>query len=185
MVTLTDSLVSASSRPLTVRCRPDLTSRKQLYHGSPYWIVKEPIGLNYFRFQEEEFAILQMLDGKTSLDEIKEKYEARFPPGKISVEEIARFVGNLFQSGLLMADVEGQGKQLIIRKEERQHKQLMATLSNVLAIRFKGIDPERLLNWLHPKTRWFFTTTAVTICLTLGMAAFQATCLHVHTQMII
>ena len=22
---------------------------------------------------------------------------------------------------------------------------------NVLAIRFKGIDPERLLNWLYPK----------------------------------
>jgi len=171
MITLTDSLVSASSRPLSVRCRPDLTSRKQLYHGTPYWIVKEPIGLNYFRFQEEEFSILQMLDGETSLDTIKQQYEAKFPPGKISVEEIARFVGNLFQSGLLMADVQGQGKQLIVRKEEKQHKQLIATLSNVLAIRFKGIDPERLLNWLYPKTRWFFSSTAVAICLTLGLAA--------------
>ena len=171
MVTLSDSLVSASSRPLSVRCRPDLTSRKQFYHGSPYWIVKEPVGLNYFRFQEEEFAILQMLDGQTSLDEIKEKYESQFPPGKISVEEIARFVGNLFQSGLLMADVGGQGKQLITRREERQRKQLLATLSNVLAIRFKGIDPERLLNWLYPKTHWLFSPITVGLCLTLGFAA--------------
>ena len=82
MITLADSLVSASSRPLNTRCRPDLTFRKQRYHGNPYWIVKEPVGLNYFRFQEEEFAILKMLDGKTSLDEIKQRYESLFPPGK-------------------------------------------------------------------------------------------------------
>jgi hypothetical protein len=29
---------------------------------------QEPVGLNYFRFHEEEFAILQMLDGHTSLE---------------------------------------------------------------------------------------------------------------------
>jgi putative peptide zinc metalloprotease protein len=172
MVTLADSLVSASSRPLNIRCRPDLTSRKQRYHGSPYWIVKEPVGLNYFRFQEEEFSILQMLDGKTSLDDIKHRYESLFPPGKITVEEIARFIGNLFQSGLLMADVTGQGIQLIQRKEERHRKQLLATLSNVLAIRFKGIDPERILNWLYPKTRWFFSQTTVLLCLSLALCAF-------------
>ncbi len=172
MITLADSLVSASSRPLNIRCRPDLTFRKQRYHGNPYWIIKEPVGLNYFRFQEEEFAILKMLDGKTSLDEIKQRYESLFPPGKITVEEIARFIGNLFQSGLLMADVSGQGMQLVHRKEERHRKQLMATLSNVLAIRFKGIDPERILNWLYPKTSWFFSKTTVLLCLSLAVAAF-------------
>ena len=34
--------------------------------------------MNYFRFQEEEYAILQMLDGQISLDEIKERFEAEF-----------------------------------------------------------------------------------------------------------
>ena len=55
-----------------MRVRPDLTAERQRYQGRVYMVVKDPIGLNYFRFQEEEFAILNMLDGEVSLDEIKE-----------------------------------------------------------------------------------------------------------------
>ncbi len=171
MISLADSLVSASSRPLAVRRRPDLVSKRQHYQGTSYWIVKEPIGLNYFRFQEEEFAIMNMVDGHTSLDQIKQRYEAQFPPSKITVEELARFVGNLFQSGLLMADVPGQGDQLKKRAEEKRRKQMVATVSNVLAIRFKGIDPERLLNWLNPKVGWLFSRPAVICGLSLMLTA--------------
>ena len=76
MATLAESLVSTTSRRLALRMRPDLLVRKHRYHGEGYWVVKEPVGLNYFRFHEEEFAILQMLDGESSLDSIKERFEA-------------------------------------------------------------------------------------------------------------
>ena len=75
MVSLHDSLVSSSARKLPIRKRPDLSARKQQYQGRTYWVVKDPVGLNYYRFQEEEYAILQMLDGETSLDEIKDRFE--------------------------------------------------------------------------------------------------------------
>ncbi len=171
MISLADSLVSAASRPLAIKRRTDLTARRQYYLGTSYWIVKEPVGLNYFRFQEEEYAILNMLDGRTSLDEIKDRYEAEFPPGKISVEEIARFVGNLYQSGLLVADVAGQGDQLKKAGGQKRRKQIIGAFSNVLAVRFKGIDPDRFLIWLYPKVRWFFTKTALAICLTMAAIA--------------
>ena len=64
MPTLADSLVSSSARPLAIRKRPDLEVTKQRYQGRQFWIVKDPVGLNYFRFQEEEFAILNWLDGQ-------------------------------------------------------------------------------------------------------------------------
>jgi putative peptide zinc metalloprotease protein len=67
MATLADSLVSSASRSLTMRTRPDLQSKRQRYHGRTFWVVKEPVGLNYFRFHEEEYAILEMLDGNSSL----------------------------------------------------------------------------------------------------------------------
>ena len=59
MPTLHDSLVSSSARALPMRMRPDLTATQQRYQGRLYWVVKEPVGLHYFRFQEEEYAILQ------------------------------------------------------------------------------------------------------------------------------
>ncbi len=102
--TLADSLVSSSSRKLPIRVRPDLAARRQRYQGRIYWVVKEPVGLNYFRFEEEEFAILQMLDGETSLDEIAERFEAEFPPQKIRAEELQQFIGMLHRSGLVIAD---------------------------------------------------------------------------------
>ena len=52
MVTLADSLVSSSARALPMRMRPDLSARQQRYLGQVYWVVKEPVGLHYFRFQE-------------------------------------------------------------------------------------------------------------------------------------
>ena len=82
MPTLHDSLVSSSARKLPMRMRPDLTATQQRYQGRLYWVVKEPVGLQYYRFQEEEYAILQMLDGQSSLDEIKERFEAAVPAAK-------------------------------------------------------------------------------------------------------
>ena len=63
MVTLHDSLVSSSARKLSVVQAARPGRRRQHYLGRSYWVVKDPLGLQYFRFQEEEFAILQMLDG--------------------------------------------------------------------------------------------------------------------------
>ena len=161
MATLADSLVSSSARPVALRKRPDLTARKQTYQGQVYWVIKEPVGLNYFRFQEEEFAILEMLDGKTSLDEIKKRFEAQFPPQKITLGELHHFIGTLHQSGLVIANVPGQGHQLKKRRDERRRKELLSALTNILAIQFKGIDPDRLLNRIYPWVRWFFTRTAL------------------------
>ncbi|HVX64121.1 MAG TPA: hemolysin D [Pirellulales bacterium] len=173
MATLADSLVSSSARKLAMRMRPDLSARQHRYQGRVYWVIKEPVGLNYFRFQEEEYAILQMLDGRSSLDDIKAEFEARFPPQKIGVEELQQFIGMLHRSGLIIANVPGQGKQLKLRRDERWRKEWLNKLSNILSIRFKGIDPDRILNWLHPKLKWMYTRTAVFCCALLALSALS------------
>ena len=88
MVSLADSLVASSSRPLGLRVRPDLSARRQRYQGRSYWVVKEPVGLRYFRFQEEEYAVLQMLDGPTSLEDVKQRFETEFAPHKITYQDL-------------------------------------------------------------------------------------------------
>ncbi len=171
MATLADSLVSSSSRRLPIRKRPDLSARRQRYQGRIYWVVKEPVGLNYFRFEEEEFAILNMLDGESSLDEIVERFEAEFPPQTIRVEELQQFIGMLHKSGLVITAAPGQGVQLRKRRSEKRRKELIGTFTNVLAIRFKGFDPERLLNRMYPYVRWFFSKPMTIINLTVALLA--------------
>ncbi len=173
MVSLADSLVSASSRVLTLKKRPDISARKQRYLGKTYWIVKDPVGLKYYRFQEEEYAILNMLDGTVSLDDVKKQFEAEYPPQKIKLEELQSFLGQLHQSGLILTSVNGQGRQLFKRRKERRRKELLQASTNILAIKFKGIDPERLLNWLYPKVAWIFNPVTVFCCVLLMIAALS------------
>ena len=173
MATLADSLVSSSARKLSVRVRADLSAKQQRYHGRSYWVVKEPVGLNYFRFQDEEYAILNMIDGTRSLDEIKDEFEAEFPPQKITLEELQQFLGQLHRSGLIVANVPGQGRELRKRRDEKRRKELLGAFTNILCIRFKGIDPERILNWLYPKVAWFFSTTMFVCCMMMAMLALS------------
>ncbi len=171
MASLADSLVSSSSRPLRVRVRPDLAAKRQRYQGRAYWVVKDPVGLQYYRFEEEEFAILQMLDGHASLEEIALDFEREFPPQTIRPEELLQFIGMLHRSGLVITDSPGQGVELKKLGDEKRHKQFVGSISNVLSVRFKGIDPDRLLTWLHGYFGWFFSKTCTILSLTLALSA--------------
>src|SRR5262245_34382697 len=171
MATLADSLVSSSSRKLPIRKRPDLRARKHRYQGRIYWVVKDPVGLQYYRFEEEEFAILQMLDGQSSLDDIAARFERDFPPQTIRTEELQQFIGMLHRSGLVITDAAGQGQQLVKRRDERVMQQRLATLANILSLRFKGVDPERFFNFIYPYIRWFFTVQALVCCILLALSA--------------
>lgn len=158
---------------MPIRVRPDLEAKKQRYQGQVYWVVKDPVALQYFRFEEEEYAILTMLDGVSSLDEIAEQFERTFPPQTIKVEELQQFVGTLHRSGLVITDSPGQGDQLKKRRDERIGKELQQKFTNILSIRFKGFDPEWILNALYaiPPVRWFFSGTCFFFCCLLCLSA--------------
>lgn len=171
MTTMADSLVNSAMRPLKLRRRPDLESRRHKYHGRSYWVVKEPVGLNYFRFHDEEFAILNMLDGETSLQQIKDDFQAQFAPQRISLQDLQQFVGMLHRSGLVISHAGGQGRQLRRRGDQKKRKELLGKLANVFAIRFRGIDPEHILNRLLPWFGWLFTTWCLILVALMGLCA--------------
>jgi putative peptide zinc metalloprotease protein len=171
MATLANSIVSSSSRKLSIRARPDLKARRQRYQGRVYWVVKDPVGLQYFRFEEEEFAVLQMLDGESSLEEIAERFEREFPPQTIRVEELQNFIGMLHRSGLVLSDAVGQGVQLKKRRDQKKRQELIQGISNIMSFRLRGIDPERILNAMYPWVRWFFTGPATIFSLILALSA--------------
>ena len=171
MTTMADSLVNSAMRPLRLRRRPDLESRRHRYDGRAYWVVKEPVGLNYFRFHEEEFAILNMLNGQTSLQQIRESFQAEFAPQRISLQDLQQFVGMLHRSGLVISHAGGQGRQLRRRGDQKRKKELLGKFVNVFAIRFRGIDPERILNRLLPWFGWLFTTWCLMLVAMIGMMA--------------
>ena len=164
-------MASSASRPLRLHMRRDLTFQHQCYQGRDYWVVKDPISLKYYRFEEEEYALLQMLDGVASPDQIKRRFDYRFAPQKITLQELYQFVGMLYRSSMLVSESPNQGIELKKRGEENKAKEFRQSLTNILAIRYKGFDPDRILNVLIVWFGWFFTWPAFIAVLILGLSA--------------
>ena len=68
-----DAFRSSITRPVGLRRRGDLVTNRQVHQGQAWWVVKDPISLSYFRFRPEEYALLDMLDGTVSLEQLKER----------------------------------------------------------------------------------------------------------------
>ena len=153
--------------------RADLTAVQQSYQGRDYWVIKDPLTLKYFRFEEEEYRLLKMLDGTTSPDQIKRRFDYAFAPQKITMKELYQFVGMLFRSSLLVSDSLNQGIELKKRNDKTQSAQWKQKLTNILSIRFRGFDPDRLLGSMNPYTAWFFSWPTFIAVLLLGLGAIS------------
>ncbi len=151
--------------------RPDLVIQPVPYEGVTHYVIKDPIALKYFRFKAEEYFLLQQLDGKKTLQDIKRSFERTFRPQTITVDDLLRFVGQLHEASLVLLDTEEQAKVLIKRRRKNRWKRLKQTATNILYIKIPVIDPERLLTWMYPYFRWLFTPWFVLFSVGLMLAA--------------
>ena len=137
--------------------RGDLIHVRQTWQGRDYWIIKDPLTLRFFRFEEEEFALLRLLDGQRSADQIRREFADRFAPQKITNRELFQFLGSLHRSSLLITDAAGQAGQLMQRARDQRRRELKSKLGNALAIRLRGFDPDGFLNGLNRYLGWIFS----------------------------
>jgi putative peptide zinc metalloprotease protein len=168
---MTNLFLSTTARPFALQMRRDLVVRRQRWQGREYWTVKDPLKLKYYRFENEEFAILSLLDGQTSSDVIRERFEREFAPQRLSAAQLQRLLTMLHRSNLLVADSLGQGSELLARDRANQRRTWLAGIANFLAIRFRGGDPDRLLSWLNGRLGWIFSLPAAAGAALLILAA--------------
>ncbi|MGC3972201.1 MAG: hypothetical protein QM775_34130 [Pirellulales bacterium] len=167
-----------AARPLPLRMRPDLKISRERFGDRIYVVVKDPVGLRHYRFEEEEFAQLQLLDGHRTLEQLKSELERRFVPQQFPVEEISRFVGTLHQSSLAISDVGGQGRSLWQSARRKRRQAVLRQLRSPLSIRLPGFDPTRLLDALGPWVGWCYTKAAAMLFFVLALAAVGLVAVH-------
>jgi hypothetical protein len=56
---------------LPLYARQDLIVRRHWYQGRLWRAIKEPLGLKYFQFRDEEYFLLQLLDGQRGVEELR------------------------------------------------------------------------------------------------------------------
>src|SRR5687767_13335015 len=68
--------------------------------GRPFYIIKDPVTGQFFRFREVECFIARQFDGENSLDTIRERAEQKFQ-ASLDEESLAEFINTLRGYGLL------------------------------------------------------------------------------------
>jgi putative peptide zinc metalloprotease protein len=162
---------STLAPPIKMKMRPDLACNRVTYQGVEYWVVKDPLAQKYFQFPPHVYFLLLELDGTKSIDQLQEIYHKKFAPKRITRSDLQQLLTRFHKDGLVTSDMPGQGIELLKRGRKTSRMELLQKFSNILAIRYRGFDPERILNVLIRYTWWLFTPTAVVITLIAASVA--------------
>src|SRR6187455_181640 len=99
--------------------RGDLLVTQQFFEGRSYYVVKDPISLQYFRMTAEDYFLATLFDGKRTFGKIRDLYVERFPHVRLDYtpeelnERVLRFANDL----ALLQFLSVQGMRLKARME--------------------------------------------------------------------
>lgn len=174
-------LTPSTKRAIPLEMRKDLAFQQIHCQGKGYWVVKDPVALAYFQLQPEQHQVLQLLDGKRNLEEIREGLLEGFPFARPTLADIQSTIIDLHSKRLVRGNRFGQGMALFASGQKKRFEKLWATLKNVLYIRLSGWDPERTLTWLYPLVRWMFQPWAVAVAAVIAATAWAIVAIQFDT----
>ena len=166
------SLTPSNRRPIPLQVRPDLRIERIEYQGVAYWVVKEPVGLKYYRLQTEQHEVLFLLNGKRSLEEIRDDLLKILPTVRLQLSDIQHLITDLHQKGLVHSNRMGQGASLLKLKKDNFKKKIWQTLKSLLYLRLPGWDPERTLTILDPIAGWLFKPWGLILMLLFSVTSW-------------
>src|SRR5262245_40195205 len=146
-------------KQVKLRIRADLVITDQRYEGRLCRVVKDPVSLKYYRFNQQEYYVFERLNGRHTLEEIRKDFERRFAPDRLTLEDLEGFARQLVTAGLVQHESPNAAKDLFDKRRKQRRTKRIATITNILYIKVPVFDPDRLLSWMLPKLRWVFTKT--------------------------
>jgi putative peptide zinc metalloprotease protein len=158
------------------RLRADLPiSPQQTAEGNVY-VLKDPASGRFFRLREHEYFVARQLDGLTDLESIRRRAQEQLG-APIDSDTLSSFVRQLDSLRLLETATVNPHRAVPTRPWR----------GNLLHLRFKTFDPDRLLTRAVRPLRFFFTPafialSAVTIVFAIGIVATSWSEIWLHLR---
>src|SRR5947209_15681326 len=100
-------------KKLRLQTRPNLKITLQNGGGDPCFVLKDPVTLRYFHLDQTQRYLIGMMDGTSTLDEIRRAYEAKHRPHRMPLEELEAFARQLLEGGLVVNEAPAAAQQAI------------------------------------------------------------------------
>ncbi|MGQ0561972.1 MAG: hypothetical protein ACT443_08880, partial [Gemmatimonadota bacterium] len=151
------------------RLRRNLRFIEQLQDGVPMHVVKDPVTLKYYRFGRNEVALMQLMDGTRSLEQMASAAAEQLGI-TTSADAIERFVQTLKQMGLVERTQEERSALLQEYVHRERHARARGDGATVLRMRFSLGDPDALLGRMNHAFGFFFTPAFIAASAVLFVA---------------
>ncbi len=158
--------------------REDLVITKTFFEGRTYYVIKDPVSLQYFRLTAEDYFLATLFDGKRNLGQVRDIYIERFPHLRLeySEDEIKERVSHFANDLGLMQFLSIQGMRLKQRydaiKARKHSKFSLYNAANYLFFkRFSIYDPDELFAKMARPLWWIWTKTTLWVSVALIIAA--------------
>ncbi len=158
---MTDSL----SHPLWYRVaglKPRLRAHAAVhchrYRGEPWYVLQDRASTRYYRLSAGSQALIGLLDGERTLQEIWEALEARLGDDAPTQGDVIQLLSKLHAADLLQSGVPLDSADISSRGEQARRRVWQQRLMRPLAVRFALWDPDHFLTRAVPLVRPFFTS---------------------------
>jgi len=153
---MNENAISAEDQELP-RFRAEVEVSEQVYDGQPYWVLKDPLSLRYYRFNREEYFIIEQLRRGVTLRQLKEAHRREFNSDLLNNGEIGQFVRDLNVRNLV-ENKHPQRDEIFFKAAKRKWRgKFISQISNFLFFKIPLYDPDKLLDRIIPHLRFLWT----------------------------
>lgn len=139
---------------VTPRLRGHVRLHRHVYRRRTWWVLQDLSTGQLHRFTPEAHAVIGLMDGTRTVQEIWEIATERLGDDAPSQDEMIHLLGQLHAADALQSDVPPDARELLDRHRKRERKRWQTRLLSPFAIQIPLVDPEAFLArvepWLRP-----------------------------------
>lgn len=165
----------AALRP---RLRSHARIQRQRYRDRPWYVVRDCATGKLHRFTPGACHVLQLMDGKRTLDEIWRTSAAAFGAGAPTQDETIQLLAKLHAADLLQSDLPPDVAELSERGAKQKRQKLIQNIRNPMSVRIPLWDPNAFLDRTWPAISWLFGTAGFVMWLLVVLPALVLVAMH-------
>ena len=123
---------------------------RQEFRGQEWFILRHHLEGRFHRIPRPAYAVVQLMDGHTSMDEIWKAVCLAIPDQAPTQDDIVELLGRLYQQNLIHSDKMPDIAELQSRFSKQRRSRWQQQLKNPMAIRIPLWNPEKFLE----RTQW-------------------------------
>ena len=181
MEPVTPPTTVAPRKQVRLRLRPDLRVEGRQSAGRTWYLVKDPVTRQYYRFQDREYFLLRLLDGRHTLEEARRAFEEQFPPHPLTADQVEGFARLLITTGLAQGDSPATGRLLFRQHCRQQRRPWTSLLTSLFYLKVPLVNPDRLLGRFLRSCPWLTTPWSLLAGAGLMAAALVLVAAHWDT----